>query len=119
MKATDRLRERLYPIGKGRYLIGLSGGADSVALLLMLLPEVRRGKIRLEAIHVNHGLRGEASEEDARFAENLCRRENIPFHLRLSYHACRELSRKTQPKIEPVLESGFGNFVRFFLSFPS
>ncbi len=76
-----KLGERLTAVPDGKYLMGLSGGADSVALLLMLLPEVRSGRIRLEAVHVNHGLRGEDAEEDARFAEALCRRISIPFYL--------------------------------------
>ncbi len=75
------LSRRLTSVPDGKYLLGLSGGADSVALLLMLLPEIRGGRIRAEAVHVNHGLRGEASGEDARFAASLCERENIPFHL--------------------------------------
>ena len=78
MKATDRLRERLYPIGKGRYLIGLSGGADSVALLMTLLPDIREGRIAAEAVHVNHGLRGTESDGDEKFCRELCEREGIP-----------------------------------------
>ena len=78
MKATDRLRERLYPIKGGRYLIGLSGGADSVALLLMLLPDIREGRITAEAVHVNHGLRGTESDDDELFCRQLCEREGVP-----------------------------------------
>ena len=78
MKATDRLRERLYPIETGRYLIGLSGGADSVALLMTLLPDIREGRIAAEAVHVNHGLRGTESDGDEKFCRELCEREGIP-----------------------------------------
>ena len=72
-----RLRERLYPLPEGQYLIGLSGGADSVALLCMLLPDIRDGRILADAIHVNHGLRGAESDEDERFTAELCREEGI------------------------------------------
>ena len=78
MKATDRLRERLYPIETGRYLIGLSGGADSVALLMTLLPDIRDGRIAAEAVHVNHGLRGTEYDRDEKFCRELCEREGIP-----------------------------------------
>ena len=78
MRATDRLRERLYPVEAGRYLIGLSGGADSVALLMMLLPDVREGRIIAEAVHINHGLRGAESDDDEEFCRQLCEREDIP-----------------------------------------
>ncbi len=80
-EAIDGLRRRLFPVGPGRYLLGLSGGADSVAMLLMLLPEIRNGKIILEAVHVNHGLRGEESDKDEAFCTELCRKEGIPIHL--------------------------------------
>lgn len=55
-------------------LVGLSGGADSVALLLLLL---ERGG-RIEAAHVNHGLRGEASDGDEAFVRALCAEKNVP-----------------------------------------
>ena len=56
----------------GFFLIGLSGGADSVALTMMLLPKIRERKIRAAAVHVNHGLRGDESDEDERFVRNMC-----------------------------------------------
>lgn len=76
---TEALRQRTLPIEKGNYLAGLSGGADSTALLTMLLPEIRGGKIRVEAVHVNHGLRGSEADEDEAFCREMCQREGIPF----------------------------------------
>ena len=67
-----------YKAGPAPLLVGFSGGADSTALLLSLeslLPEPRS----LCAVHVEHGLRGEASEKDAEHAGSLCRRRRIPF----------------------------------------
>ena len=55
-------------------LVGLSGGADSVALLLLL--KERGG--RIEAAHVNHGLRGEDSDGDEAFVRALCAELNVP-----------------------------------------
>ncbi len=69
---------RLSPRPAGRCLLGLSGGADSVALLLLLLPLREAGELELTAAHVNHGLRGEASEADEDFVRELCARENVP-----------------------------------------
>ena len=68
----------MYPIKAGRYLIGLSGGADSVALLMTLLPDIRDGRIAAEAVHVNHGLRGTESDDDEKFCRELCEREGVP-----------------------------------------
>lgn len=58
------------------YLVALSGGADSVALLLCL----KELGYRVEAVHCNFHLRGEESLRDEQFCEDLCQRENIPFH---------------------------------------
>ena len=58
------------------YLVALSGGADSVALLLCL----KVLGYRVEAVHCNFQLRGEESMRDERFCEELCQRENIPLH---------------------------------------
>ena len=46
-------------------IVGLSGGADSVALLLVLLELRQRIGYTLLAIHVEHGIRGEESRKDA------------------------------------------------------
>ncbi len=56
----------------------LSGGADSVCLLLVLKELCHRHGLALSAVHVNHNLRGEESMRDQRFCENLCDRLGIP-----------------------------------------
>jgi tRNA(Ile)-lysidine synthase len=61
-----------------RWALALSGGADSVGLLLLLWahwPE-RRGK--LTVFHFNHRLRGAASDGDARFCRMLCKALSVP-----------------------------------------
>jgi len=54
-----------------RYLVGVSGGRDSVALLHALL---EAGFKRLIVCHLNHGLRGRAAAADARFVTALAAR---------------------------------------------
>ena len=56
-------------------VVALSGGGDSMALLLLLLATVPLA--RLVLAHAEHGLRGEASREDARFVQEMGSR----FHL--------------------------------------
>ena len=56
-----------------RYLIGISGGRDSVALLHWL---VRLGYERLIVCHLNHRLRGRSSDADATFVKGLVDRYN-------------------------------------------
>ena len=58
------------------YLVALSGGADSVALLLVL----KELGYNIEAVHCNFLLRGEESYYDEHFCESLCLREKIKFH---------------------------------------
>jgi tRNA(Ile)-lysidine synthase len=59
----------------------LSGGADSTALLLALEELKRVGllEVELTAAHLDHGLRGESAETDARFAETLAREHGFEF----------------------------------------
>ena len=55
--------------------VALSGGADSVALLLLTPPPVA-------AVHVHHGIRGAEADRDAEFCRALCERLKIPFAVR-------------------------------------
>jgi tRNA(Ile)-lysidine synthase len=57
----------------GRYLIGVSGGRDSVALLHWV---INLGYKKLIVCHLNHQLRGRSSEADARFVQKLVWRYN-------------------------------------------
>ena len=58
-------------------LVMLSGGADSVCLLDCALTL----GARVSALHVNYGLRGEASDEDERFCRDLCERIGVKLHV--------------------------------------
>lgn len=59
-------------------LVAVSGGADSVALL-RLFHGLRTGRRPvLYAAHLDHGMRGQASAEDARFVRSLCETLDVP-----------------------------------------
>ena len=58
------------------YIVALSGGADSVALLLLL----KNAGFNVHAAHCNFHLRGAESDRDEAFCEQLCVDKNIPFH---------------------------------------
>ncbi len=65
-------------IGCNRVIVALSGGADSVCLLSILRYLADRCRIQIEAAHVNHHLRAEASDQDERFVRDLCEKWKIP-----------------------------------------
>lgn len=62
----------------GAVAVGLSGGADSVSLLSVLLRLAPEYGLSLRAIHVNHGIRGEAADRDEAFCRELCERLGVP-----------------------------------------
>jgi tRNA(Ile)-lysidine synthase len=79
MKPSD-LSPRLsrgFPLN-GPYLIGVSGGRDSVALLHWL---VNLGYEKLIVCHLNHQLRGRSSDADARFVKGLARKYRLDSEL--------------------------------------
>ena len=59
-------------------LIGLSGGADSVALLRVLLDLSEELSLKITAAHFHHGIRGEEADGDEAFAKELCGKWNVP-----------------------------------------
>jgi tRNA(Ile)-lysidine synthase len=63
-----------------RVAVGLSGGADSVALLCALAQRSRELGLVLHAAHLHHGLRGEEADGDLEFCRDLAARLKIPFH---------------------------------------
>ena len=58
------------------YLVATRGGADSVALLMMMLDE----GYRVEAVHCNFHLRGEEADRDEAFVASLCERFGVALH---------------------------------------
>ncbi|MBO1362675.1 tRNA lysidine(34) synthetase TilS [Prevotella sp. A2931] len=74
-----------------KYLLALSGGADSVGLLTVC---IQLG-YTIEAVHCNFHLRGEESDRDERFCERLCSSKGIPFH-------CAHFSTKEYAKTHKI-----------------
>ncbi len=64
-----------------RLAVAVSGGADSVALLFLLLELKGELGIVLSVAHVNHKLRGQESDEDERFVAQLAAQHGIEFYV--------------------------------------
>lgn len=86
--ATALPRARLHPAvlawastssRRSPWAIGFSGGADSLALLLLLWAHWPERRARLRALHFDHRLRGAESTADARFCREVCRALDVEF----------------------------------------
>ena len=82
---VDRVRRfasvhELFVYG-GKYIVALSGGADSVSLLFVLKHLEHELGIDVEAAHCNFHLRGAESVRDEEFCKQLCGRLDVPLHL--------------------------------------
>lgn len=76
-KVSDFIRKHSLLSRSGLHIVALSGGADSVALLLVL----KALGYRIEAAHCNFHLRGSESNRDEEFVKSLCKTYAIPLHL--------------------------------------
>lgn len=78
----------------GLYIVALSGGADSVALLLLL----KEGGFNVHAAHCNFLLRGSESDRDEAFCVDLCRQLGVELHR--AHFATREYAEVHKVSIE-------------------
>lgn len=75
--------EENHMVKKGDHIIaGVSGGADSVCLFLVLMKLKERMGFELSILHVEHGIRGEESAADAEFVKTLANKYQIPCRVR-------------------------------------
>ena len=70
-------------LSKGdRVLISVSGGADSIALLEFFVSVKEKYDLDICVAHIEHGIRGEDSVNDAKFVENYCKKLGVNFYLK-------------------------------------
>jgi tRNA(Ile)-lysidine synthase len=74
-------RHRMFAPGC-RVGVAVSGGADSVCLLKVLLELGPRWDLRLRVLHLDHGLRGEESRADAGFVQRVAEQAGLECELR-------------------------------------
>jgi len=89
-------------------IVGLSGGADSVALLYVLMQlQAELNVAAIFAVHINHGLRESAAVNDENFVCDLCGKIQIP--LKIYQADVRGLAEKERISIEEA-----GRKLRYF-----
>ena len=81
-----------------RVVVGVSGGPDSTALLAVLAALRERWQLHLVVAHLDHGLRGQASRQDADFVRRLAERFRAAFVL--EQVAVEQLARRWSTSIE-------------------
>ena len=68
-----------------KVIVGVSGGADSICLLFVLVQlrkewrEKQEGDLDIVAVHVHHGLRGESADADENYVHKMCEEWEVPF----------------------------------------
>jgi len=77
-QVLDFIRQNHLLSGNEKLVVAVSGGADSVCLLHILVGLQEKLKIKLHLAHLNHQLRGAESEADADYVSDLARKLGIP-----------------------------------------
>lgn len=86
--------QNYHMIEKGdRIVVGVSGGADSIALLAVFCALQKEYDINIEAVHIHHGLRGKEADRDALFVKQICKKWCIPCHI-LEFDIAKEAKEK-------------------------
>lgn len=84
--------------GADKVIAGVSGGADSVCLFYLLCELSAAEGFALRAVHVNHGLRGKAADEDEAYVRRICAENNV--ELTCCHIDVGELARKEKLSLE-------------------
>lgn len=81
---------------KENVLIGLSGGADSVCLSLVLKKLSKQYDLILSAVYIDHGLRPQDTDKEIAFCENFARTQGMGFNVRRIRASSKHIKRKRQ-----------------------
>jgi tRNA(Ile)-lysidine synthase len=100
------------PVEDERVVVAVSGGADSVALLLLLdeLLKAKKLAVRLIVAHLDHGLRGASGAEDARWVGSLA--EELGFKFELGRARVKERAARARDNLEQAARRARYEFLK-------
>jgi tRNA(Ile)-lysidine synthase len=78
-KVKQYIKENKLLEERDSVILGVSGGADSVCLLVVLYELSKIMALKLTAVHIHHGIRGEDALSDYLYVERLCKNFGIEF----------------------------------------
>lgn len=87
MKSDLRERTKAYIIKHNLFsygdsiLVAVSGGADSICMLDVLVSLKEEFQIKISVAHLNHMLRGEEAYRDEKFVQSICKAYQVPYHV--------------------------------------
>ncbi len=80
-KMLDKIEQYMLdnhmPVRNGHVIVGVSGGADSMCLLFVMLSLRSRLNMTVTAVHIHHGLRGAEADADEAFTKAFCQGKDI------------------------------------------
>jgi len=76
-KVSAYIKEHQMLNEQDRVIVGVSGGADSICLLFMLIEMQKKMEFSIVAVHINHGLRGEAALRDEEYVQKVCAEQDV------------------------------------------
>ncbi len=97
---------------------GISGGADSVCLFLMLEEYKKELPFNTVAVHVHHGIRNKSADKDMKFVERLCEeykvelvtyKKNIPLICRITKESEEECGRRIRYEVFDEVSKAHGD----------
>ncbi len=89
-----------------KIVVGISGGADSICLVHILLALKDELKIKIYGVHINHGIRKETAKRDEEYVREFCGKYKIPFF-------CFERDIPKISKQEKLSEEEAGRKIRY------
>ena len=105
-KVLDYVKKHNMLDGCGHVVVGLSGGADSVCLLVVLHKMRALYGYKMTAVHVHHGIRGEEADRDMNFCQKICKDLGIDL-------VCRTYDVINMAKEEGLSTEEMGRIVRY------